>query len=93
MVVLLQSVFDMVSGEQCPLIIVIFTLVIAAIFAPPRRRLQTLIDRRFIRKKYDAQQVLGPFALTAREDTDTGVLTSELMTVIQETLQPDVIHV
>ncbi len=89
LVVLLQSVLESASGEQSPIAIVISTLVIAALFAPLRTRVQGVIDRRFFRKKYDAQKVLAQFSLTARDETDMDLLTNELMNVIQETMQPE----
>ena len=48
-----------------------------------------VIDRRFFRKKYNAQQVLAAFAVTARDETDLDALTGELQRVVQETLQPE----
>ena len=93
LVVLLQSVFDSVSGQQSPIAIVISTLVIAALFSPLRRRVQAVIDRRFFRKKYDAQQVLAQFAQTARDETDKDVLTAELVRVTQETMQPKTVSI
>jgi hypothetical protein len=92
-VVLLQNVFNSVSGQQSPFAIVISTLVIAALFAPLRRRVQNVIDRRFYRQKYDAQQVLAQFAQTCRDETDMDALTAELQHVIQETLQPEQITI
>jgi hypothetical protein len=93
MVVLLQSVFDLVSGQQSPIAIVITTLVIAALFAPLRRRIQDVLDRRFYRKKYNAQQVLAQFAITTRDETDMDRLTAELIRVVQETMQPEKVSV
>ena len=88
-VTLLSSLFSVVSGQQSSLAIVVSTLVIAALFNPIRRRVQSGIDRRFFRKKYNAQQVLARFALTARDETDLDALTVELVQVVQETLQPE----
>jgi hypothetical protein len=88
-VVLLQSLLEAVSGQESPIAIVISTLMIAALFAPLRQRVQALIDRRFFRKKYDAQRVLAQFARTARDETNKDLLTAELTHVVRETMQPE----
>jgi hypothetical protein len=53
----------------------------------------TTIDRRFFRKKYDAQRVLAQFAVTARDETDLDSLTVELARVVRETIQPERVSV
>jgi hypothetical protein len=71
-VVILQSLFDVVTGEQSAVAIVISTLAIAALFSPLRRRVQAFIDQRFYRQKYDAEQALAEFANLARQETELG---------------------
>ncbi len=53
----------------------------------------TTEHRRFFRKKYDAQQVLAHFAQTARNETNLDALTTELVRMVQETLQPEQVSV
>jgi hypothetical protein len=92
-VVLLQNIVGRAADEQSPLVIVVSTLIIAALFTPLRQRVQAFIDRRFYRQKYDAQQILAQFAQTARDEVEMEALTAELHRVIQETLQPETVVV
>ena len=91
-IVVLQRVLSPVTGEST-VAVVLSTLLIAALFLPLRRRVQGVIDRRFFRQKYDAEQVLARFAATARDETDLDALTAELVRVIQETMQPESVSV
>lgn len=87
-ITILQRSVTAVSGTQSPLAIVLSTLLIAALFNPLRTRVQTVVDRRFFRQKYDAQQVLAQFAQTARDEVEMETLRSELINVVQKTMQP-----
>jgi hypothetical protein len=89
-VVMLQSLFVRFTGQaQSQLVTVVTTLLIAALFFPLRSRVQFIIDRRFYRKKYDAAKTLAAFAATARDEVELERLTSKLVQVVDETMQPD----
>jgi hypothetical protein len=88
-VVLLQSLFSSLTGQESPIIIVISTLAIAAVFSPLREWTQSTIDRRFYRQKYDAEKSLAVFSAKARQEVNLDELTDELLHVIQETMQPE----
>jgi hypothetical protein len=87
-VVLLQRIFAGIIGTESEIITVLSTLAIAALFVPLRNRIQDAIDKRFNRKKYDAQKVLQKFAETVRDETDLEKLSDELVNVVNETMQP-----
>lgn len=87
-VVLLQTLFEGLTGQESPIAIVISTLGIAALFTPLRRRVQDIIDRRFYRGRYNAEQVLAQFASAARDEVDIDQLTHTLLSIVEETVQP-----
>ena len=88
-VLVLQGVVRSVqASSDSPLVVVGATLGSAALFQPLRQRVQTAVDRRFYRRKYDATQTLAAFSQSIRDEVDQDRLVRELVAVIDETLQP-----
>lgn len=88
-VLLTQRLFTGLTGQQSPVALVVSTLIIAALFSPLRRRVQDFVDRRFHRRKYDAQAVLSEFAAIARDETNLERLTDGFVEAVSDTVQPE----
>jgi hypothetical protein len=88
-VLAMQSLFRAVTGQSTDLAVAIVTLAVAALFTPWRRRVQSFIDRRFYRRKYDASRILAGFTGRLRDEVDLGRLETDILAVVSETVQPD----
>ena len=87
-IVVLQRVFVLLTGQRSTLAVVASTLLIATLFTPLRRSIQSFIDRRFYRSKYDARKTLEAFSVKLRNETDLDALSDDLVGVVSETMQP-----
>ncbi|HEV2744027.1 MAG TPA: hypothetical protein VGV91_12790 [Rubrobacter sp.] len=87
-VVVLQYALRATTGQESSLAVVASTFAIAALFNPLRRRVQSFVDRRFYRRKYDAGRVLEAHAAGLRDVTDLAALCEDLIGVVAETVRP-----
>src|SRR5258708_24622524 len=89
-VVVLQSAFGVLTGQsQSTLVTVLSTLVIAVLFVPLGRRVQSVIDRRFYRRTYYAPRTLAAVTSRLRGSVDLAALSQELLATVDETMQPE----
>jgi hypothetical protein len=75
-------------GRDSSLVVAIATLAVAAVFQPARRRVQAAVDRRFNRRRYNAAQTIAAFSARLREEIDLDTLSAELVSVVDQTMQP-----
>jgi hypothetical protein len=76
------------GNSDTPLVVAASTLTAAALFRPLRHRVQSFIDRRFYRRRYDARRALEAFSSSLRDEVDLDDLTSRLLAVVDGTIQP-----
>lgn len=88
-VLILQEIFRLFTGQESQFAVVFSTLGIAALFNPLRSRVQNFIDKRFYRRKYDAEKLLTAFARIAQDKVELDELSSALMAVVQESVLPE----
>ncbi|MDX1664177.1 MAG: hypothetical protein R3272_10300 [Candidatus Promineifilaceae bacterium] len=89
-IVVMQRLLAALTGETRSSLITTFsTLLIAALFTPLRRRVQSFIDRRFYRQKYDSRRILARFGGRVRSEVELEVLAGALLDVVEQTMQPE----
>lgn len=92
-VALMQGLFRLLTGQDNQLAIVVTTLGITSLFNPLRSRIQSGIDRRFYRRKYNAERALAKFAVQVRDEMHTGNIAGHALGIVDDTLHPKHAHI
>jgi hypothetical protein len=87
-VLVLSQLFGGIRGEPPSWAVAGATLSVAALFQPARRRIQAAVDRRFNRHRYNATKTVEAFSRRLRDEVDLDALSSELLDVVDQTIQP-----
>ena len=77
-----------VCRVHTPVAVAVSTLAAAALFNPVRRRVQRVVDRRFNRARYDADQIVAAFAARLKDAVDLDAVRDDLASVVQQALEP-----
>ncbi len=84
----LTAALRALAGGASALVVTLSTLAVAAAFQPLRSRLQHVVDHRFYRDKYDAQNTLEAFGRQLREHVDLDAMRAGILEVVETTVQP-----
>ncbi len=85
---LLVTTVSRIAPASSSLAVAASTLAVAALFQPLRRRVQTVVDRKFNRARYDADRTVDAFTRTLREEVDLDAVSSDLIATVHDTLEP-----